>query len=121
MRLPQTLVILALGSAFAFIGASVPGALAQSANPGPAGALTSPNNDAGSGGSHAPGSKISGPDQPANPAPGNGSANNSTTVPPTAGSANPGTFSNAAGPLTAKPGHPENHGANGAANTTPGQ
>ena len=121
MRLRKTLATVALGGAFAFMAVSAPGVFAQTANPGPAGGLTMPNNDAGSGGSHAPGSKISGPDQPANPAPGNGSANDSTTVPPTAGSANPGTFSNSAGPLTAQPGHTEKEGAAGAPITNPDQ
>jgi hypothetical protein len=83
--------------------------------------MTAPNNDAGSGGTHAPGSKVSGPYSPSNPLPGNGAANDSTTVPPTAGSANPGSFSSSSGPLSAKPGHPEGQGAAGSSIVTPGQ
>jgi hypothetical protein len=111
---------LALGGAFAFI-ASAPSAFAQNANPGPANGLTAPNNDAGSGGSHAPGSKISGPHEPANPIPGNGSANESTTALPTADNANPEASSNSTGPVTAKPGHPERPGPAGSKNIPPGQ
>lgn len=121
MRLQKTLVAMVLGGGFVFITAAAPVALAQTANSGRVGGLTAPNNDAGSGGSHAPGSKISGPDQPANPVPGNGSANNSTTFPTTTGGANPGTFSNSAGPLTSKPGHPETQGSGGASAANPGQ
>lgn len=121
MRLRKTLMTLTLGGAFAFM-MSAPGAFAQNANPGPMNSLIAPNNDAGSGGSHAPGTKYSGPFQPANPMPGNGSANDVGAVPSTtANDANPRTFSSSTLPMTANPDNPEGQGPAGAQNAVPGQ
>jgi hypothetical protein len=113
MRLWKILTTLALSGAFAFITASVPSAFAQSANLGQASGLTAPNNDAGSGGNHAPGTKIAGPHEPANLAPRNGSAKSSTTLPLAAGSANPDAFSSSTASMTAKPVHPQDQQATG--------
>jgi len=69
MHVKKTLVTLPLVSALMLTG-WVPGSLAQSIVSRSARELTTPNNDAGSGGSRAPGTKVSGPHQPADTVPG---------------------------------------------------
>jgi hypothetical protein len=69
MHVKKTSVTLALASAFMLTG-WVTLSFAQSPVSPLAHALTTPNNDAGSGGSHAPGTKVSGPYQAANTVPG---------------------------------------------------
>ncbi len=69
MHVKKTLVTLALASTFIFMG-WIPRSFAQSAVSRSARELTTPNNDAGSGGNRAPGTKVSGPYQAANTVPG---------------------------------------------------
>jgi hypothetical protein len=69
MHVEKTLVTLALAVAFMLTG-WVTLSLAQSSVSQSAHGLTTPNNDAGSGGSDAPGTKVSGPYQAANTVPG---------------------------------------------------
>jgi osmotically-inducible protein OsmY len=69
MHIRKTLVTLALASAFTLTGWA-PRSFAQNMVSRSAQEMTTPNNDAGSGGSDAPGTKVSGPYQPANTDPG---------------------------------------------------
>jgi len=69
MRVKKTLVTLVLGSAFIFT-TWIPRSFAQNTLSASVPELTAPNNDAGSGGDRAPGTKVSGPHQPANTVPG---------------------------------------------------
>jgi hyperosmotically inducible periplasmic protein len=71
MHIRKTLVTLALASAF-MLTEWAPQSLAQNIASRSAHELITPNNDAGSGGSDAPGTKVSGPYQPANTDPGIG-------------------------------------------------
>jgi hypothetical protein len=74
MHIRKTLVTLALASVF-MLTEWVPQSFTQNMVSRSAHELTTPNNDAGSGGSHAPGTKVSGPYQPANTGPGIGEPN----------------------------------------------
>jgi osmotically-inducible protein OsmY len=69
MYVKKTLVPLVLASALIFTG-WIPRSFAQSTVSRSARELTAPNNDAGSGGNRAPGTKASGPYQAANTVPG---------------------------------------------------
>ena len=69
MHVRKTLMILALASAFMLTGWG-PQSFAQNIVSRSARELTTPNNDAGSGGSRAPGTKVSGPYQATNTVPG---------------------------------------------------
>ncbi|MBV8361513.1 MAG: BON domain-containing protein [Deltaproteobacteria bacterium] len=69
MYVKKTLATLALASSLIFTG-WIPRAFAQSNVSRSTRELTTPNNDAGSGGNRAPGTKISGPYQAANTVPG---------------------------------------------------
>jgi hypothetical protein len=64
MRIKQILVTVALASALLFADC-ISRSLAQSTLSEAARELAAPNNDAGSGGDHAPGTKVAGPHQPA--------------------------------------------------------